>query len=524
MRNYVAIFVLFLSTLCLGEVRPESVIGKVHNPRTPFTSERLGTAWCLTPKCELMITNYHVVQFIGQKLAINGERVAVSWSATGPDDQGARFVPSFTESYKYTLVRDLAILKMKEPMSRKGMHGVRLYSGQLQAGETVTVLSYPAGKLAVTSGNFDSIVEDGILKFNMAAPLAAGCSGGLILNDRDEAVGVLFALHPSRTSVYAVPIWSLAQFVKKVQPDLYSSLFPVDPYRPDITGRVLTKALATNPEPNPAPIPTPNPTNSLVAAAKGGINPIAILPAALLRSAFTDTPVRPQRSMELHVRDKETIEVQTLRRKAQMMVEQMANFVALQTLTLSDNAVWQHQVRVVDGQQTFTRADGTELKELPLPHLGIVPGSEWRDLPQMVGSNLRLPLRYLGERTENRQTVKVFEYTATQEDRVCWIRVKRGWLMRVWKGAVPCRGEVWTDSDFNILRITQEMTLPRESTLERTKIIVLYGWLRHESLTERLVPVAIQLRAEGAHGWALESSATFSAYRVFHASAMVLPN
>jgi hypothetical protein len=527
MRNYFAIIVLFLSTLCIGAVRPESVIGKVHNPRTPFTSERLGTAWCLTPDCDLMITNHHVLQFIGHKLAINGERVGASWSATGPNDQNARFVPSYTESYKYTQVRDLAILRMKKPMSRRGMHGVRIYAGELRGGEPVTIMSYPAGKLTVTTGHFDSMVEDGILKFDLASPLAAGCSGGLILNERDEAVGVLFALQPSRMSAYAVPIWSLADFIKKVQPQAYADLFLGEVFRPNIHGRLLLRAETANTEMNldlgeeAASGLSPN----FMAAAIGGLNPIAVLPAMFLRSAITVPPLPEEhRSTELQSRPKESVEVQTLRQRAQAMVEQMANFLSLQTLTLADNTVWQHQVRVIDGQQVFTKPDGTNLMELPIPHLGVVPGSEWRDLPQMVGSNLRLPLRYIGERTENKQKMKVFQFNATEEDGVCAIRIKRGALSRTWKGSVPCRGEVWTDADFNILRITEEMTLPQKTGMERCTTVVLYGWLHGADASNHLVPSAIWLQAQGRNGRTVESTANFSSYHLFRAKARIMAN
>jgi hypothetical protein len=229
------------------------------------------------------------------------------------------------------------------------------------------------------------------------------------------------------------------------------------------------------------------------------------------------------RPAELQVRPTEPSEVQELRKKAQSMVQQMSNFIALQTLTLGDNSVWQHELRVIDGQQIFTRSDGAELKELPIPRLGVVPGSEWRDLAQMVGTNLRLPLRYSGERMEDGRKVKVFSYRATKEDEVCGIRVKRP-FHRLWKDSAPCHGEVWTDRDLNILRITQETLLPHESSLGKATIVVLYGWLKYAGSSDLLVPTSIYLTAQTVKGRTIESSATFTAYRVFHAAAKVVTN
>ena len=213
-----------------------------------------------------------------------------------------------------------------------------------------------------------------------------------------------------------------------------------------------------------------------------------------------------------------------MRATAHRMVQQMADFIALQTVTFPGNAVWQHQVRVIDGQQLFVASDGTELKELPIPRAGMVPGSEWRDLPQMVGSDLRLPLRYIGEVPQGAAKVRVFEYSATAEDAVCGMRVKRGIFSRTWKGAVPCRGEVWTDHDFNILRITQDLAMPRQSGLTSSSISVLYGWAGFGSVQRRLVPVSMRLRAQDSKRTLIESSATFTNYRMFLAETTIRAN
>lgn len=526
MRNRcAAILVLSLCAACFGAVRPQDVVAKVHSRSTPFSTQRLGTAWCLTTDCQLLITNYHVVKFIGPKLKVNGEKVSAYWLATGPDDTDARMMPSFTESYKFNVVRDLAILKVAKPLSSKQMHGVRLFSGELRSGDAVTVLSYAAGKLTETTGHFDSFIEDGILKFALDSPLTAGCSGALILNERDEAVGVLFALDPSLKSAFAVPIWSLAEFIKKIDSPDYAALFPVEPFHRHIEHRLLMPSASTMSAPAMQAVQqAADETNSFVTAATGGLTPSAVLPMSMLNAAELSVPPESRRvESALRTRNPEPREVQALREGAQRMVAQMADFIALQTVLFPDHRVSQHQVRVIDGQQVFIGSDGRELKQLPIPPIGMVPGSEWRDLPQMVGSDLRLPLHYVGEKQQDGVRLRVFQYTATAEDGVCGMRVKRGVLSRTWKGAVPCHGEVWTDYDFNVLRITQDLVMPPQSGLTSSSISVLYGWTHFDSVPARLVPVSMHLEAHDSKQ-TIQSSATFTNYRMFYAHATIRPN
>src|SRR3954466_178310 len=127
MFNRLAAALLLLCGISVGAVDPARVAGKVHSPTPRYGTERIGTAWCLNKDCSLMVTNYHVAKLIGNSLTINGEVVASVSLATGPDDNDARDVPTFTtEVFRYASVRDLALLKMRSPMMSKGMHGVRV--------------------------------------------------------------------------------------------------------------------------------------------------------------------------------------------------------------------------------------------------------------------------------------------------------------------------------------------------------------------------------------------------------------
>lgn len=225
---------------------PETVVGKVHNRKMPFVTQHLGTAWCLSSNCDRMVTNYHVAELVGDNCAVNGMRVIKKIVATGADDidVGTLKVGYENREIKANFVRDLAILEMKKPLSERGMHGVPLFPGDLNPGESALIFSFPNGKLTITTGRFHASNKQGILEFDLDSALAPGSSGGLILNADSQGIGVLFGLDSSRRKAFAVPVWSLAEFVKKTDPKLYVDLFPLPPQRPNLSS---TKVLAEEP-------------------------------------------------------------------------------------------------------------------------------------------------------------------------------------------------------------------------------------------------------------------------------------
>ncbi len=522
MFKRLAASLIILSGVSICGVDPSSFAAKVHSPTLRSGVERIGTAWCLDKECSLMITNYHVAKFLGKDLVVNGETVESVSLATGPDDDGASEVGSFTaEVFKYATVRDLAILRMRSPMASKGMHGVNIFVGQLQKGEPVSIVSYPNGKLTVTSGRFDFADAVGVLQFQLSSPLAPGSSGGLILNDQGEAVGIVTSINTnnSKPVVFAVPIWSLAEFVNKSQPKAYATLFAAPIWRPDSSGQLASetplhqdvsdRALPAG-ETNDFTIPEPN-----------GLNPLPVLPSQYLTLATFSVPPQTARMTELREREEEKPETQALRQKAQALIGGMTNLIAVQTVTQANRSVQQHVVRVIDGQQVFVLPDGRQVNSMPDPKGAfVVPGSEWRDLPQTVGTNYRLPLRYLEERSEGGHRIKIFYFEATLEDKICGLRVKNFW--KTWTGAAPCHGEVWTDADLNILRISEQMDLPPKSGLQSCTITILYGWLRHGGLTDRLVPASMRMATTKANTIAAESSTIFSEYHQFHATTRMM--
>jgi hypothetical protein len=84
---------------------------------------------------------------------------------------------------------------------------------------------------------------------------------------------------------------------------------------------------------------------------------------------------------------------------------------------------------------------------------------------------------------------------------------------------VACQGEVWTDENLNILRITENEELPIEKTKwQKLHAAVTYGWLEQQTKEPRLVPTDIYLQAEfSGDGKTYWCRGRFSNYRMFTA-------
>ena len=71
----------------------------------------------------------------------------------------------------------------------------------LRAGETITALGYPrvgGTTLTLTTGRYSGTQQlNGLTWINTDTPIAPGNSGGPVLNDRQEVVGVATALRVS---------------------------------------------------------------------------------------------------------------------------------------------------------------------------------------------------------------------------------------------------------------------------------------------------------------------------------------
>jgi hypothetical protein len=208
----------------------------------------------------------------------------------------------------------------------------------------------------------------------------------------------------------------------------------------------------------------------------------------------------------LQHRQEEPVEVRILRSKAEALADGIRNFIAVQTFAWGSgnrpaSAEAAYQIRVIHGYQRFREYPGgvKESDNPPLPLFlndAISTGGEWAELPEMVGTALKLIVQYIGEVNVGGRPIRVFQYRADPEDRICRFNsIKDFGLFSVSKiKAVGCYGEVWTDSNTNILRISEHYELP--GVWKNYESAVTYGWLHKRGDIPRLVPVTISAQAE----------------------------
>ena len=434
------------------------------------TEGKFGTGFCLDFDCRYIGTNYHVAMMT-QPRKIKGDKVIQRYLATGADDDGATMNEGFSASpMRYTLSRDLAIYELRYPLPH--CHGIPFSLIDLRLGQEVDIYAYPKESinpirsLLRFHGAFKGETTEGLLAFDYSTSdgktIRPGASGGLVVDSKSQkVVGILSSVARDGEKVaMAVPIESLAEFVSKVQPWLAESLFP-----------------SRNSE-------TVSPT------------------ASDLYPKF----VPPPASVSIQYRPDEPAEIKALRKKAQRQADGMRNLVAVQTFAWGSGtndvplAVAEYEVRVLDGFQRFREyPDGKkELQDVPFPTVDtvVVPGGEWSELPQMVGTALHLKIHQAADSVVNGRSIRVFQYIAESEDDICMFKSVLDLLFgdRSKTVSAPCYGEVWTDEGFNILRISLHLELPGK--WRDYESVVTYGWLQRTDEAPQLVPLTISTQAK----------------------------
>jgi hypothetical protein len=125
--------------------------------------------------------------------------------------------------------------------------------------------------------------------------------------------------------------------------------------------------------------------------------------------------------------------------------------------------------------------------------------------------------------------MKVFQYYSSLEDNLCPFEPIDDYVFfKISKiVAVACYGEVWTDQDTNIIRISEYFELSDKLKDYRgwqdLQIIITYGWLKQPDEPDRLVPLTIYVQGRnGKHiHWC---RGQFTDYQMFSASAKILAN
>jgi len=432
----------------------------------PDIEARSGTGFCLDPSCRFIATNYHVAM-LAHPRKINGQTVVHRYLATGPDDEGATLNEGpASPTMKYNSSRDLAIFELRDPLRHH--YGLSFCANALRIGQAVEIYSYPkesmihARKLLQVHGTFQGQTPSGLLAFDYevsdSRTLRPGASGGIVVDSKtQQIVGVLSAIERSGQAIaFAVPIDSLAEFVSTVQPFLAQSIFP----------------------------------------SSKRISPV---------SADAYAKFVPASTTSLQRRPMEPDEVRALRAKAQVLADNMRDFIAVQTLAWGSEehvplVQSQYEVQVLGGYQRFRELpDGKKrLQNVPFPPLtnSMVPGGEWSELPTKVGNDLNLKINQAADVVVNGRSLKVFQYWAGLEDAVCTFKSVNDFALFVVSkvSVAACYGEVWTDENMNILRMSEHLEL--FGKWKNLQAVVTYGWLNRVDEAPRLVPLTIATQAE----------------------------
>ena len=460
---------------------------------------KFGTGFCLDAACRFIATNYHVA--IAAKVhRIEREKIVQRYLATGPDDPGAtpNYIPD-VGVVAYSTKRDLAIFELRH--SLRHHHGLTFSLDELEIGQAVDIYCYPKGiinpfrKLTRFPAEFKGPTTSGLLAFDYELsadkPIRiAGASGGIVVDRKTEKiVGILNKT--TETMALAVSIQTLADFVAKVQPFLAQRIFP----------------------------------------AIKEISPIS----ADLYPKFV-----PPRSDGLQHRPEEPYEVTALRQKAQLLADNIRDFIAVQSFAWGSgdkdkdpDAEAAYEVQVIDGVQKFrSYPEGKkEYESAPAPQRygWVLPADEWSKLPRMVGTDFRLKVHQAPDVVVNERRMKVFQYYASVEDNLCPFEpVEDFGFFTVGKPVpVACYGEVWTDEDMNIIRMSERLDLSQKLKAYRgwedCYAILTYGWLNRANEPPRLVPLTIftEARDKKRVYWC---RGHFTDYHVFSVRARLIIN
>lgn len=485
------IILIFIGCSCLSSVRaqesllrntntvqPAPIAGGVDFSQTvvPITQLKLalglradfGTGFCLDAACRFIGTNYHVAM-VERPRKIKGQDVVQRYLATGPEDDGATENAAISAKFgrmKYTLSRDLAIFELRHPLRHHRGIGFNLVD--LQVGQEVDIYAYPMNvlnpirSLVRFQGVYTAETTTGLLAFAYSSStdkeIRPGASGGIVVDRKTQRiVGILTAIMTNAEKVaLAVPVRSLVDFVSKVRPYLAREVFP---------SAVGMSSISADLYPKFAPPPTER----------------------------------------LGPRPEEPLEVQRLRARAQDLADSMRNFIAVQTFAWGSevgepDAKAAYEVQVLDGHERFRDFPNgkEELVDVPFPPLdpSLGPASVWSDLPEMIGTKLGLKIRQAPDVVVSGHRVKVFQYLAGVEDRVCRFETIVDYLFFEARrdNFVACYGEVWTDQDTNILRVSLHYEL--HFKWKDYQAAVTYGWMERADGPPHIVPLTFSTQAD----------------------------
>jgi S1-C subfamily serine protease len=496
-----------------------------------------GTGVCLDSPCVHVLTNYHVVALLGERLRAETTKVRNITAATGPADAEARTIQGVQKNFafRYNPARDLAVLTLAKPLPNP-FHALSFATYRPIQHQRVAGIAYNPPHLSLAGMGFLSAQRDRIgiregeisllnaqvisLTDNRPAmidgsllltfPSNAGNSGGAVVDGDGKAVGIICGAelvpgHPQNDVVgtLALPVTTVFRFLREKEPQLWARVFfgqetVSDAAAEELAGQLEGKAEA-------APVAVVGPL--------AGLN-------------LDHPPVRDESSDAAAV-------VAALERRAGERVAILRNVIAEQQLEMwGDNQrreLWRHEIAIYSQGQTFReiKADGTLAKvvsDLPYPKAGARPGSEWSMLLRRVAAGA-MPLRYLGTSSYQGKTVHTFSYAATAQDKVCDFAERVSRTLggsESWTGYVDCSGGVIADEQFNPLQISQELYPPPGRLAGLIRVSVAYRFIVIPGSSDPLLlPADLNLACEFTSGEWHFASVTWKNYHRFKVESTI---
>src|SRR5271170_175235 len=450
----------------------------------PVGVAKFGSGFCLDAECRFIVTNYHVAKAMGKNFTIEHEPIVERWLATGPNDDGAT-------KDGYNPGHDLAVVELRRSLQHKGYHGLT-YNASISEGEAVDIYSYPLEfnpkrKLLHFHGKYiGENSPDGLLIFSYEPNpqhIKGGASGGMVVDSKGRVVAVLADIAPNEKNVcLGVSVEYLSAFVSKIQPYMAAQIFPKSVFIPPVEADYYPEWIPPQPEPG------------------------------VLQHRVLETP-----------------DVTLLRQKAMDVSNNMFTMIAVESFewgkdnaTNDPGAVGYYEVRMLDGYQHYREyPDGKKERDdiiwPPMNH-AIAPGDAWFSTPDVVATNYNLKVRRADDINWKGQKLRVFQYVGAKEDKICNFddQYDLGFMVVHNVSTYSCYGEVWTDQDDNIVRVSENFHMP-----DKYREIVTYGWVEIEG-EKSLVPLTIASQAEmGSHTYWCRG--LFTNYQQFRTKTRFLP-
>ncbi len=499
-------------------------IVQVTSGRIFLGRSKFGTGLCLDVPCLHVLTNYHVSQYIGSGIKVEGEKVSNVQVVSGRNDDNAVDVVnvSDTASFKFNPDQDLSLLTLEEPL--KNIFSKPVFATyQPKIGQEVSTIARHENETDRQTGRIINVKISAKYSSHQAtlsqldhllvsSPARGGNSGGIVYDADGLIIGIIYAqakeISPDSKGkmigALALPIINVSRFLKKENSALWAQLFcnGSECFDEEILKKDKNEVL------------------------KSSIAPVIPLPSPI---EIEPEEIRLDLSENL---DPETYGlISKLKQNTEQHLSKMNNIFAEQYLEMwgdgKPKEIWRHEVAIFDGKQVFKEINvdgsfGEESTQLPFPKEGIIPGDQWSALfRDILSSGVRI--NYQARNVFGNKTSYTFNYRASSQDGMCLFRERIGKKENSWEGYVACSAQIITDQELNVIEITQELFPAKSRIVSFEKTTVRYGWVYFKENEHPLwLPLDIRVDARFNNGRKYYAYGVWKNYHRFESSSHII--